>query len=665
MGTKKDPAAKTQFNTFLRGIWLFPAVLAVILIFLTAFKISGSSIGIYHSYFYGKSSDPALLLNKPRAIRSDEWLSNTQMDLAQKNAGYPKVNHNIGNGQDMSLILDVPYKDWSMIFKPHSLVFFLLPFDYAFAFKWWIIGYLLIISVYFFVLFFLPKRRLLASVLALSVFFSPFIQWWYQYITLGPIYYSLFLLLAFMYLVRSKSKKQSAWLGLLITYLLVCFALVQYPPFQISCALVSLLFVAGYLIDQRALIRKETLYKAGVLLAACVATGIIILGFLGTRHAAFEATKNTAYPGRRNVASGRYDPVHLFSSQLALPLQLTRKAEVYFFPPGGIANQSESSDFIETIEFLVVPSTLLLMAGYKYKRKVDWPLLSTVLLFVLLMVRLFDTHFSGFFKLILLNKVPQNRLVIGLGLLGIINLVLLIRNLAKNKDFSFPVAFVLPYSLLCLLFEIHMGTQVQKFAPAFISTHWLWLLSIPIPVMVYALLRKRFVLASSILLVFSIASAGAVHPLYRGTGVLTNTALSKDIRSLSRTDHKRWVTEGIMLENFASANGARSLSGVYPYPQLSLWQPLDPLKTQQDTYNRYAHIDFKVDRDPNKDIGASLELRGGDNIVVNTEACNSFLKKEDVGFILTDSALDTSNSCATLVDTVKYPSNSFFIYRLR
>src|SRR3546814_4076929 len=59
--------------------------------------------------------------------------------------------------------------------------FLLLPFGYAFAFKWWLMGFLLILSCYFFALALMPKRQGFAVGLSLALFFSPFVQWWYQY----------------------------------------------------------------------------------------------------------------------------------------------------------------------------------------------------------------------------------------------------------------------------------------------------------------------------------------------------------------------------------------------------------------------------------------------------------------------------------------------------
>ncbi|HEV7453669.1 MAG TPA: hypothetical protein VGO07_00250, partial [Candidatus Saccharimonadales bacterium] len=169
------------FARLCASVWLFPLIITIALLLLTVFKISGSSMGIYNTLLYGGGKkDSSLLFNKPREIRSDEWVVNTQMTIAQKNNHFARINHNIGQGQDMSVVLDVPYAEWSQIFKPHNLAFFVLPLEFAFALKWWLMAWLLIISCYFFVLSLLPGRRLLAAGISLSLLCGGMIQWWYQ-----------------------------------------------------------------------------------------------------------------------------------------------------------------------------------------------------------------------------------------------------------------------------------------------------------------------------------------------------------------------------------------------------------------------------------------------------------------------------------------------------
>ena len=662
MGAKRQTSRISVFILLKNSIWFFPATLTVLLVIMTAFKISGSSIGVYYPYFYGnKTKDPSLLLNRPRTIRSDEWLTNTQLTIAQKNDGYKKVNQNVGNGENTSIILDVPNKDWSTFFKPQNLVFFVLPFEYAFALKWWLMGYLLILSCYFFMLFLMPRRRLLAALVGLGLFFSPFIQWWYQYITLAPIYYSLFTSLAFMALVRTKNKKTILLLGLAITYLLVCFALVQYPPFQIACALAAVFFLIGYLLEQKHTInKKDLLPKIAALVCAGIVAGAIVLIFIKSNQMAYDATRNTAYPGHRNISSGGFDGSRLLSSELAFQFQFTKDAVNYFFPLRGIANQSEASNFIYLMPFLVIPEIALITYDYRKRQKINWVLLATLVLFGLLMIRMLTSYLSTFFKLMALNQVPVNRLLIGLGLLGIINLILLIRNLSSKYGFDFPNLAAFGYSLLVFIIEALAGKHIQNLSPGFVNTSRLLILCLPIPIIVYLLMRKRFVFATSVLLVFSILSAGGVNPLYRGTTVLTNNKLSSAVQNIAHAHNGRWVTQDTMLENFAIANGIKSLSGVYSYPQLEIWSSLDPHHAQTDIYNRFAHVDFEVGRQND----TKLLLRGGDDILATTGACSQFLKEEDVHFWLTDEKPGQTPTCAKMIDTVIYPGNSFYIYQL-
>ena len=144
---------KYSINKFIKSKWAFPAILFLIVVILSLLKIHGSSIGIYHNFFYGDNiKDSNLIANKPQSIRSDEWLVSSQLTLAQSGNDFKEVNQNLGTGVDVSMVVDAPTKSVIQIFKPHNFGFFVLPKDIAFAFRWWIISYLLIVSIYLFVL---------------------------------------------------------------------------------------------------------------------------------------------------------------------------------------------------------------------------------------------------------------------------------------------------------------------------------------------------------------------------------------------------------------------------------------------------------------------------------------------------------------------------------
>jgi hypothetical protein len=256
----------------MKSIWFFPLILTIILVGLSTLQLSGSSIGVYHQLFYGTEKDNELLLNKPQQIRSDEWGVTSLKTIAQSNNNYEVMNRHVGMGENTTLLADMPNRDWSIIFKPHDIGFLVLPFDNAFALRWWAMSYLLVLSVYFFVCTLLPNKRLLAVLLSLAFLCSPFLQWWYTYGAFASIYYILFGATAFIKMFHSTSRLAEALWACLIAYLAVAFALVLYPPFQIPCALVLAIFLIGYLLDHRVDSEIESLKRKAILLISAVVT---------------------------------------------------------------------------------------------------------------------------------------------------------------------------------------------------------------------------------------------------------------------------------------------------------------------------------------------------------------------------------------------------------
>ncbi|MFG2051391.1 hypothetical protein ACGFIW_28660 [Micromonospora sp. NPDC048935] len=646
---------------FVRGIWLFPALLTVVLLGLTALQINGSSVGMVHTMFYGTQPDPDLLFNNPQGIRADEWNVNTQITVAQEAANYPRINPNVGQGEDISLIRDVPYKEWSAVFKPHNLAFLVLPFDFAFAFKWWLMGYLLILSCYFFVLALMPGQRWFAAGLGLALFFSPFAQWWYQYVTLSSMYYALFAATALILLMRSKRLLTTIGWGALLAYVLTCFALVLYPPFQVACALAVAPFAVGFLIEQRrALPGRLLLRQLSVVVASLAVAGALIGAFVATRMTVIETIQNTAYPGKRVVESGNFAFVHLFSGHTSLNLQFSAKAELYKV----MSNQSENSNFLLVFPFLVVPSVFLLIKLYRAQRIIDWPLLLVSITLLGSLVWLFVPNLELLGKILFLNLVPHARLLIGIGLLSFVGVVLFVRRLLDERLGLPSRKLVIAYTLVVLLAQALLTLQVERAFPDYMQDRGLVLSLIPIPLVVFLLLRRRFAWGAAVLLVFSVAMTAFIHPLYRGTEVLTRTPLAESIRAIEAEDpDASWAIESGGVQNFAYMNGARSLSGVYGYPQLDLWRTADPQGEQDFIYNRYAHVWFVFDRDPAKTVPTKYALGTSDHFEITTEPCGDFLRQHQARYLLTVEPLN--EPCLELRETVRYPAATFQIYKVR
>ena len=652
--------AAPLFKKFVKSIWLFPVILTLAVIILCSLRLSGTSIGIYNTVFYGQGhKDSNLLLGKPQTIRSDEYSVSSLMAIAQSNNGYESINKNIGNGQDVNVLGDIPTNDWSTFFKPQNIGFLVLPFDNAFSLKWWLPGYFLILAAYFFVLRIMPKRKTLAILLSLSFILSPFLQWWYLGPTVETLTGALFGLLVILKIFESKKLSHTILWSLLLTYIGTSFIIIIYPPFQITTALVALAFIVGYLIKNKGILKEKT-FKRNLLfiVGAIVISVATILLFLSQHQSAVQAITQSAYPGNRTASSGGASVDHLLSSNTSPLLQSGSR-----YKSLGKTNQSESSNFILIIPLLLIPAFYIL---YKERRagKRHYIVIASLVVFALLLAWAIVPGIDLVGKLTLLDRVPANRALIGIGFANFILLVLFIELFRKSKV-RFTNAQITIYSLLVVILYLVLNLYTAVKYPGFIGFNMGVALSLPFAVIVFAFLKRWYTLAVAGLLLFSIGSTFAIHPLYVGTDVVREATISQEIRKLNRENPKTWVGDDNYLENFTLLNGARSLTATYYYPQLDLWKPLDTDGTQSDAYNRYAHVNFAFDRDAAVNIKANFYLRGEDIFYIITEACDPFMQKNNVGYLLTNKLFNEGEApCATLKTTIDYPKLKTYIYEL-
>lgn len=658
---------QSNFSHVLRRLyksnWLFPVILIFILLVLTSLKISGTSVGIYSERFYGKNTaNPSLVSGEPRAIRSDEYLFNTQLTISQSRAGFPLVNSNFNTGRDVSVSGDVAYKDWSVIFKPQNLIFFILPLEYAFAFKWWLILLLVIVSCYFFILHFLPRRRLLAAVIAVGFGFSPFLFWWYQAITLAPIIYGFLILLLGMKILDNEKlsfmQKRPAWQSaalstLALTYLLACFALVLYPPFQIAVGLIVGFYLVGYALSKYSL--KGLFSKSFVAPAATFAVSIllsvsIVGAFLYTRIDAVHAINNTVYPGKRHVVAGQDVPSHLLASYLQPQLQSEKHGESYY------TNQSNASNFLLFLPFLLLPGFIIIYLEYKRRKKIAWPLLMVQLATILVLCSMFLGGPQIIYDLFLLDKMPASRLRLGLGFAGLIQLVLIIKYMGDIKLTRKYLAILISYLAICGWILVKAGISEKHHFPLYINNKFsilFWAASFVF--IIFCILIKRPLVGAFVFLVFSILSSVHIQPLYKGLAPLYPMKLSTAIQEQSKPGSRWAVIDDISFENIPSMSNRVSIGGTQPYPDINFWRKLEGSKNDR-IYNRYAHVLFTTESESNKKI----RLVYPDSFEVKFE-CGNF-EKENIDYALSTHPLNST--CLTELRRVEYPKLTFYLYRV-
>ena len=650
---------KTAFIKFLKSVWLFPVILTLLVIILCSLKISGSSIGVYNSVFYGDKSDPSLLAGKPQPIRSDEYSVWSLMAIAQSNNNFDEINENVGNGQDMTILGDLPHNGWSTLFRPQNIGFLVLPFDNAFALKWWLPGYLLVLSAYFFVLKLMPKKKTIAILLSSAFVLSPFLQWWYLPSTLGIIAAALFAILIFLRILATKKLSHLIAWSAVLTYVAAWFIFIFYPPFQIPVAMVSVAFLIGYIIKHRINLRDKQIKKSLLFVAGAAVISLAAVAIFISQHLpVIDAIQHSAYPGVRLAKSGEGSISHYLSSNTSPLLQSSER-----YKSLGETNQSEASNFLLITPLLLIPALYILYRDRKQGRR-NHTTVALLIVAALFAAWAFIPGLDIIGKITLLDRVPVNRGLIGIGFANFILLVLFV-NLFKNTKVRFTNSQITIYSLLIVIAYLVLDMYLIMNYPGYLGFNTGVALALPFAAIVYLFLKRYYTLALALLLLFSVACTFRINPFYVGTDVITKSTISQEIKKLNSENPKTWVGDDNYLENFASLSGARSLPATYYYPQLDLWKGIDKDGSQEDTYNRYAHANFAFDRDPNKDIGAYFYKRGQDIYYIITEACDPFLADQNVGYLMTNKPFGPGEApCATLKTTVDYPKLKTYIYEL-
>ncbi|NTU46244.1 hypothetical protein HGA88_01320 [Candidatus Roizmanbacteria bacterium] len=633
----------------------FPILLTIIVMILSLFNLQGSSVGMYNKYFYGASyKDSNVIMGQPRAIRSDEWIVQTTLLQSQAELDFPLINNISGLKENISSISDVPAKNWKVLFHPSSWIYFIFPAENAFAFKWWIRAALMLISIYS--VFYLLSKKISFSVIgSLLFFFTPFVQWWYSTYAIECITYGSFIIYFFIKFYTASSLLQRLKSYIFLTYFSICFAFTMYPPFQISVFYFCLFFLLGYVIQNGSFLRNKNNIISYVLM------GISYIGIVGLslylyymdNKDVIDILRHTVYPGSRDVAGGGYDMFQFISGFYNIQLLSDSKK----LPPI-LGNQCEASTFFMLFPYLFPVTIFITVKQFIQNKKVDFILIFIMMYLFLCTLWLFTGLPHILARITFLNQVTQNRLIIGVGMANLFFLLyyLLFVKIPQNIDFKIA-AFI--SALYAFFINLYVGFYFQSQSSLFIKNNGkIILISLIVAVLVWLLILKKRNLFLGLFLFFSIASTLGINPLYHSLGPLLHSTLSEKVQAIHKSDPSaRWaVYDNIILGNFLRANGVRSLSGVYLYPQLDLWKNFDVTEKYINIYNRYAHVYFVYN---NKEPSLFKKL-GEDIFVVNIDPCNKDFAKLNVKYYVFLTKVESA--CLKQKANIPYSSMPVFIY---
>jgi len=647
---------------------VYPAVLVIAVVVLTSLGWSGTSVGVLAASSPTAAPDPNLIVGTPRPIRSDEWHVIAPLFVAQSRDGYPRYTVDGLGPQDLS-VFDVPIWGWTTLFKPWDLPALVLNLEHGFAARWWLMSFFLLFGSYLLLLE-LTDRTGIAVLFSLGLWLSPFFQWWYASSSLDSVGLGMLALAAFLYSFRAPTAtRRVAWLGL-AAYSTVAFVLILYPPFQISVALVMIAIGVGELIGRHSELGITWRRIATNLGAVILVVGVVVVAYYVYARVAIAGLNGTVYPGHRRVSGGGTSMLQLLSAPFGLSLAQNGS---------GISgtNQSEISSFLMLGPFALLQLLRLRMRDLVFRWRVL--LLGAAAAFVILTTWFLISLPPSLASLLLLNRVPPYRAIIGVGVAGILLMALLcaaeFRPVQQRTDDVDMVSTVLRArqrrvnsgALVCAAAAFVMYFWAgRRFVAGFptleLSLVGAGLACAAASVVVLLTSARRAIAGGIAFVLFGAVVALPVNPLYRGLGVLTSSPLlpvfTKVSARASGPGHSRWLSfASTAVTDELRASGLHTLNAVDIYPDQKAWAVLDPHKLSIAVWDRYANLTFAPGP---SNTSATLTLPQADQVEITLNPCSSVARELAVGFVVTQTPL--TYSCLKLDAKPSYEGGPVYIY---
>ncbi|MFM0145465.1 DUF7657 domain-containing protein [Paraburkholderia sp. RL18-085-BIA-A] len=589
---------------------------------LVALGVSGTSLGITDEDIPIDGIQTTVLAGQSQNIRSDEWRVLTPMSIGQTRhvPPFPVVNRNLGpNGHNMLIpgMTSVPVLGMPAFGRPATWGYFILPLPQALAWQWWMpaFGCLLALWACFAVLFRAQWR--LAFCLSLCFVISPYVIAWSYW----PAYVTMFAAAAFSAFV-TLLKGCARWLKPLLAVVLGItasgFVLTLYPAWQVPLGYLFVMLLVGVVVRDRKSIDWST-GRLCWILAGLVLSGVVVGFWWMEAKDAVAAMLNTVYPGKRiAVPGGTNDPWYFargFTNFTTLYANLK-----------DASNQSEVASFL----YLTVPAICGAIANWKYQRK-NRPIFIALIAFLLLATWYQFMGFSvGLAQSSLWGRTFPTRVDIATGLAAIALI-----GTAFARDRGLTEGETSPGE------SPGVGSQrARQIAAIVVALAWamfIWISLKSAPAVVHELLSPEALLGllaavtwCSYLLAARFATAFFVSFL----AVLLFTVVSFNplvalsvpsaasghaVRNCESGEGRTLVIGSNVPAMTMMASGCPVLNGVWYYPQMKLWNALDPKRQNVFSYNRYQHLFFKL-ADLKGSVDPVVTVPQGDVISVTVDA---------------------------------------------
>jgi hypothetical protein len=552
------------------------AIVALYFVASVALQLHGSSLAVWKSVLHDEASPSGIVFSTPKSVRTDEWLAWTPAVLSQAlhDPPFPVENVSVGAGKT-PLLVNLPVRHYSMLFRPQLWGFFVFNVETAYAFYWNVKVCGLLLS-FFFLLRALTLQFWLPLFGSGWLLFSAYTQWWFSCPPMLPEMLSCWALallcVVHLFTTARRAVRIIATTGLIIAC--VNFTLCFYPPFQIPLVYLGLAVLAGWFWQNH---RAHLQWRAGTMWCgfAAVAIATVVAAYVIECLPTLEIVSATKYPGARRSHGGELPVRDTFSGVLGF----FNGSEHTFLATRG--NSCESSNFYP-LWLLLIAATAGGLWRTRRERRVETALLAVV---AALTLYTFVPFPEWLCRITLLSYVPSVRAVLPIGVGGIMLGTMILANPAmppmRNRLFVGFLAFA---AVVMVLMASSPGTD-----PFLTPTMCGLLLAVNATLIALCLFAPRPVFCSAFLLCLMLNN-GAVNPIVTGLGPLIDTPAGDVVREIKQRDPAaRWVgysTAGAA--QFLKAQGVEVINGLNYVPDVPFYRKFDATGAGEMSYNRYA-----------------------------------------------------------------------------
>lgn len=594
------------------------------LLFVMVFKYSGSSIVNFHIWNgliqpHNDNTRYHTLLGNTRPIRTDEWATSTTYILSQSKAQNPfSYFNNVlrGTDTDMFTVANSPVADILMLGRPFQIGFLLFGNDVGLSFYWYARLTAMLLGSYELCLILTKKNRKVSLCGMLVITFSSAVQWWYCMDTLLWGQIAIVLIDKFMNTDKKRSKYLCA-LGILISGLSYVF--VFYPAWQVSFGYVFLALVIWIVIKNIKYGNyRFNKHDIAVILVTLIALALLLGRWYMLSKDTLVAEMSTDYPGERCEIGGGARNIYAYFYDIFLPK--------YDFP-----NPCEVSSMLS---FFPIPMLLALIYVLRNKKDLHFwiPMLVVGGFLSIWCVYGFPEILA---KITKMSMTTAGRVSIPLGTVSIYMLIYLMGNFEKedkllNKKLTYILAVVFT------VFIAYKAKATLDFNPNYLDNFKMLVALEIFGAAIYGILNinnekiKNYCIYG--LIVIALMSGLTVNPVIRTTDIFYTKPVAIKMQEIKEIEPDAiWAVheDGWYINDYAVANGIRTINSTGVYPNLELFETIlgDKAEENRITYNRYAHINFKVTAEESE-----VELLYADNVSIRLNYKD--LEKLNIKYIL-------------------------------